>query len=232
MKNTAIALLAVCAASAHPARAAEVGFYVGGYVGQAAKDVSSVPYAELMAVIHELSLFTPADEQVSFDDTDLAYALIGGYRLNRYLALETSYARLGKVTYESRATGAFVLENGSLNTTLESDTSGFTLAMLGTLPLTRDWELFARAGALFATNKFRFSLTAQGQEFIPPPGNSAADSFSQSTTDYYAGIGISRRIFEVYDLRLEYQRVFDQGKEITGGQGDLNVASVGLTVTF
>jgi hypothetical protein len=85
---------------------------------------------------------------------------------------------------------------------------------------------------LLATNRLRLSFTAEGEDFIPNIGNRGSDSFSQSTTDTYARIGISRRILEIYELRLEYQRFFDQGEEITGGKGDLDAASLGLTVTF
>jgi hypothetical protein len=85
---------------------------------------------------------------------------------------------------------------------------------------------------LFANDRLRFSILAQGENFIPPIGNSASASLSKSRTEMYAGLGISWRILEIYDLRLEYQRVFDAGEEITGGKGDIDAALLGLTVTF
>jgi hypothetical protein len=169
---------------------------------------------------------------MSFDDTDTAFGISMGYRLNRFLALEAGYTRLGTVAYKSRATGDFPFDSGFLNTNVESQTSGFTATVLGVWPLTRDWELFARAGMLFATNRLRLSFVAEGEDFIPAIGNRAADSFSKSTTDTYAGVGIGRRILEIYELRLEYHRVFDGGEEVTGGKGDLDAALLGLTVTF
>ncbi len=45
-------------------------------------------------------------------------------------------------------------------------------------------------------------------------------------------MGLSRRFFEIYQLRLEYQRVFDAGDEDSGGKGDLDAALLGLVVTF
>jgi hypothetical protein len=232
MNKKIIVLLAVCSAASQTAVANEVGFYIGGYIGQATKEVSRVPYDELNAVIQQLAIFTPVEEQISFDDTDTAFGITMGYRLNRFLALEAGFAKLGTLTYKSRATGDYPFDSGFLNTTLESQTSGFTATVLGVWPLTRNWELFARAGMLFATNRLRLSFNAAGEDFIPSIGNSAADSFSQSTTDTYAGVGISRRILEIYELRLEYHRVFDSGEEITGGKGDLDAAFLGLTVTF
>jgi hypothetical protein len=231
-KAKVIALAVLCAAASQTASANEVGFYIGGYFGQTSKEVARAPFDELTDVIHQIAAFTPVEEQTAVDDKDTAFALIGGYRLNRYLGFEASYTKLGKVSYKSRATGTFPLDSGFLNTTVESETSGFTISALGTLPLTRNWELFARGGMLFATNKLSIVLAAQGEDFIPPIGNNAADSFSQSTTETYASIGISRRILEIYDLRLEYQRVFDAGQEVTGGKADLDAVLLGLTVTF
>jgi len=232
MNKKIIVLLAVCSAAAQTAAANEVGFYIGGYVGQATKEVSRVPYDELNAVIQEVASFTPLEERISFDDTDTAFGISMGYRLNRFLALEAGYAKLGTVTYKSRATGDYPFDSGFLNTTVESQTSGFTATVLGVWPLTRDWELFARAGMLFATNRLRLSFSAEGEDFIPPIGNSGAGSLSKSTTDTYAGVGVSRRILEIYELRVEYHRVFDGGEEVTGGKGDLDAALLGLTVTF
>ena len=104
--------------------------------------------------------------------------------------------------------------------------------MLGVLPLTRDWELFARVGALFADNEISIKVTSQGQQFIPPRGNTFAASDSAGTTGVYSGLGITRRFFEIYNRRLEYQRAFDTGDESLGGKGDVDVALVDLIVTF
>lgn len=232
MNKKIIVLLGACSAAAQTAAANDVGLYIGAYVGQATKEVPRAPYDELKDFLQQLTLFTPVEERISFDDTDTAFGITMGYRLNRYLALEAGYMKLGTVTYQSRATGDYPFDSGFLNTTVESQTSGYTATVLGAWPLTRDWELFARAGMLFATNRLRLSFAAEGEDFIPAIGNSAADSFSQSTSDIYAGIGISRRILEIYELRLEYQRVFDGGEEVTGGKADLDAALLGLTVTF
>jgi hypothetical protein len=232
MNKKIIVLLVACAAAAQTAAANEVGLYVGGYVGQATKEVPRGPYDELSDLIQQLAFFTPVEQRVSLDDTDTAFGLTMGYRLNRFLALEAGYMRLGTVTYKSQATGDYPFDSGFLDTTLESQTSGFMATVLGVWPVTRNWELFARAGMLFATNRLRLRFDAQGEDFIPAIGNSASDSFSKSTSDIYGGVGISRRIFEIYELRLEYHRVFDGGEEVTGGKADLDAALLGVTVTF
>jgi hypothetical protein len=59
-----------------------------------------------------------------------------------------------------------------------------------------------------------------------------ATLFSASSSDMYASVGLGRRIFESYDLRVEYQRFFDAGVSSTGGIGDLDTALPRLTVTL
>jgi hypothetical protein len=227
-----IALVCVGLAVAPTAVANELGFYIGGYVGQASRDPDHFFYTDLTEALQEFAVFQPTQERTSFDHKDTAYSLYAGYRLNRYLAFEGGYAKLGTISSRSRATGNFPQEPGSLITTLESEMSGFTVSALGWLPLTRDWEVFVRGGALFAQNKLSFNLRAQGNEFIPPTGPDLSASLSDGGTDYFAGVGITRRVLEIYDVRLEYQRVFDAGLERTGGEVDMDLVQLGVTVTF
>ena len=219
-------------AAAHDAAAAERGLYVGGHVGQSSKDAPRDFYELFNDDIQSFAFFTRTEQTTSFDDSDTAFGIVFGYRLTPYLAIEGGYSDFGQVTYRSRASGNFPLESGTANVSIDTETTGFTVAVLGVLPLTRDWELFARAGALFADNKLRIQVDAQGQQFIPPLGNRFAASDSATTTETYAGVGIGRRFFEIYDLRLEYQRVFDAGDESLGGKGDVDAALIGLIVTF
>jgi len=233
MKNQSARLAPVffCLLAAHTAAAAELGFYVGGQVGQASKDAPREFFELFNDDIQAFESFTPIQDQTSFEDTDTAFAVVAGYRLTSYLAFEGGYTKYGTVTFKSRATGNYPLEGGTLNTNIESETSGFSFAAIGTLPLTRDWELFARGGVLFATNKIRLVVDATGQQFIPAPGDFDVAA-TDDTTETFAALGISRRFFEIYDLRLEYQRVFDAGAADTGGTGDLDAMLLGLNVTF
>jgi hypothetical protein len=238
MKNTAarFASTLVCAvfgvAAAHDVAAAERGFYVGGHVGQASKDAPRDFYELFNTDIQRFAFFTAAEQTTSFDDSDTAFGLAIGYRLTPHFAIEGGYHNFGEVTYRSSASGNFPLEAGSANISIDTETTGFTFTVLGVLPLTRDWELFGRAGVLLAENKLKIEINAQGQQFIPPLGNRFAAADSGSTTETYVGAGIGRRFFEIYDLRLEYQRAFDAGDDSLGGTGDLDAVLLGLIVTF
>jgi hypothetical protein len=212
------------------AEAGDVGFYVGGAFGVATKDTPSTEYEALADFLYEdVYSFTPTSGAPSFDDSDTSYSLLVGYRLNRYIALEGGYARLGKLAYRSFASGDFPNDRGEVNLSMDSETSGFSVAALGVLPLNYSWEIYGRAGMLFATNEFSLTIRARGDVFAQPSG---ADSFSKSSEEMFAGLGVSFRFFDIYDLRLEYQRYFDAGNEETFNVGDLDVATLGLTVTF
>jgi opacity protein-like surface antigen len=217
-----------------PAAANEFGVYVAGYVGHVSKDSDAADYSLFATEIQDFIQLTPATDQRSFDDAGVSFAVGVGYRLTRHLALEGTFTRLGEVKHTSRARGTFfgTSEGGTLDTSIESETKGFTLAALGFLPLNRQWELYGRAGALFATNKLSVSIITRGDNFIHPIGERVSDSFSSSTTEYFAGLGISRTVFEIYALRLEYQRFFDAGKVDTGGIGDIDAVMLGLSASF
>lgn len=219
-------------AAAHDAAAAERGLYVGGHFGKSSKDAPRDFYELFNTDIQSFAFFTPTEQTTSFDDSDTAYGLVIGYRLTSNFAIEGGYSNFGEVTHRSHASGNFPLEAGTVDVGIHTETAGFTLAVLGVLPLTRDWELYGRAGALFADNEIRIVVNSQGQRFIPPLGNRFSASDSTGTIGAYAGLGIGRRFFEIYNLRLEYQRAFDVGDESSGGKGDLDAALLGLIVTF
>lgn len=219
-------------AAAHDAAAMERGLYVGGHFGQSSKDAPRTFYELFNSDIQSFAFFEPTGQTSSFDDSDTAFGLSVGYRLTRHFAVEGGYHQFGEVSYRSRANGNFPMEPGTANVNIDTETTGFTLALLGVLPLTREWELFARAGALFASNKLQIEVNAEGQQFLPPLGTHFAAQDSGSTTETYAGVGISRAFYEIYGVRLEYLRAFDAGDEFRGAKGDLDAVFLGVIVTF
>jgi OOP family OmpA-OmpF porin len=218
--------------AAPTADANEVGFYIGANLGLVSKEGDRADYEDFASEVHDFFSFTPTEFSSSFDEKDQTYNLHVGYRFNRFLAIEGGYADLGAISYRSQAFGNFPMDQGTINFNVDSETSGFVVSVLGVLPLTYQWEVYARAGALFATNKLKINLAVRGEIFATPGGDNISDEFSKGTTEYLAGVGVSMRILEIYDLRLEYQRIFDSGREDTGGIADIDAATLGVTVTF
>lgn len=231
-KSALVASVLFCLGGIESAAAHDVGFYIGGFVLQSSKDAPRGEFEALNSAVQDFSIFTVGEQRNSFDESDIGFAISGGYRFTRYIAIEGGFTQFGQVTFKSRATGNFPLEPGTLATNIESETSGFTLSVLGAWPVTRNWELFARAGALMANNELKLVVVAEGNQFVPPLGPGFSESGSKSSTNYFASLGISRRVLEIYAVRLEYQRVFDAGVELTGGESDLDAIVLGLVVTF
>jgi len=228
--STLMALL--CMGLPHGVEANEVGFYVGGDFGRARKQGDRAFYDSFVEDVHSFFGYTPSTASSSFDEEASAFDIVVGYRFNRWLALEGAYSRLGQVAFKSRTTGNYPNDTGILDFIAENETSGFKVSFLGVWRLTRDWELFARAGALFAENRLRVVLITRSERFVQPGGERTSDSFSKGSADPLIGVGIGRRFLEIYDLRLEYQRVLDSGLEDTGGTGDIDALMLGVTATF
>ena len=104
-----------CLGGLHSALAADLGFYVGGYLGMSSREVPRAPFDEFKNGLHAFAFFTATEDRTSFDDSDFAFGITGGYRLNQYLAFEGGYVNLGEVILESHATGTFPVDNGSMN---------------------------------------------------------------------------------------------------------------------
>jgi len=239
MKNgsigaTGIVLLASLFAS-FAAPAAERGFYIGGFYGQADVDADEARFADQTAGIYESFFFSPAESQTSFDTKDSGFGFFGGYRWLRNVAFEGGYIDLGEVSYRDASAGMY--DDGTNPPTAENWTqstsrslSGITLSALGILPLSYRSEVYVRGGIVFST-------TEVGVHISDGLGEASGDT-SDSDTDFLVGVGAGFTFAEIYTLRLEYQRILDAGaadSDFGGpglGESDVDLISLGFTVTF
>ncbi|MDY6944121.1 MAG: outer membrane beta-barrel protein [Pseudomonadota bacterium] len=209
------------------AQAAQPGFYVGGFYGKAEKQIAIGEFDTYATtqVFPSSNVQLSVDSMTStLDDSDSAFGFLAGYRFNTHLAVEGGYVSLGNVGYRANATGNItgVPTDAVLN--VDTETSGITVAALGIWPLSYRWEVYGRAGALFSSNDFR----AFYDDVQQSPRRA---EFSESDVDFVAGIGTSYNFLEIYDVRLEFQRIFDAGDKTTG-EADADVISLGVTVVF
>ena len=75
-KAVRIASVVFCLVGAQTATAAERGFYMGGQVGQATKEVSRDFFEVFNDILQEVSNFVPIEEHTSIDDTDIAFSIL------------------------------------------------------------------------------------------------------------------------------------------------------------
>jgi OOP family OmpA-OmpF porin len=106
-----------------------------------------------------------------FDGSDTSWKLFGGYRMNPYFATELEYIDGGQPD-----------DSG-----LEIDISGFNLSVLGSWPVSEQFDVFAKLGMLF------WDADARGF------GDESGEDFSY-------GVGADFKFGENWAIRGEYQR--------------------------
>jgi OmpA-OmpF porin, OOP family len=153
-------LLAACAILALPAAAQ--GPYLGGSFGR--------------------STFTDwCDVSGSCEDTDTAWKLFGGYRVNRHFGIEATYVDWGEVTAST----------GSVDVAASQYSYG--LAAVGTLPLgDRGFELFGKLGIL---------LTSQETRRVQPNPSTV----NRDETELHYGLGARYGINQSLAVRAEWE---------------------------
>jgi len=155
----------------------------------------------------------------SEDRNAIAYAVSGGYRFNRYVALEAGYMDLGK--YKLRYQDS--TKNGHASATVD----GLAASALWQLPLNEQWGVFLKTGLLLAHGKAKADVTTSG--------STEHFSRSESATVPLLGIGVSYAPTPQWAVRLQYQDV--GGTRVAGAAGykaDLHddLWTVGLTYSF
>jgi opacity protein-like surface antigen len=152
------------------------------------------------------------------DDEGTSWGVAGGYRFNRYLALEASYVSLGTLHATNTINLPPVLGGGSLSLQRELETTGPALAAFGLLPISDSWELFVRAGIMFADS----DLTTRFN------GSRNSTSFDSEPTTLGAGAQFDWQ--DHWSARLEFQRSFDVGGDEVASEADVD--SVSLSVLY
>lgn len=232
MRAAIIAFIALAgSAAAGVARAAELGIYAGVSYVMAKKDSTRSVFENEAQIIDSLAAFAPAPQgtTATFDTEDSSYGFVVGWRLSEHLALEGGYMDLGDVKYREHSDGVFFgpdpPEQGSLQKNIDSSTSGIQMSVLGILPLSYRWEIYARGGALIANS-------TEDVFVIDDLGTPGRIQVNQSGFDLLAGVGISFSLVDIYSVRLEYQRVFDAGEDETLDAADVDLATLNVTVSF
>jgi len=120
------------------------------------------------------------NEHVAFSDTRLSWKLSGGYQINPYIGLMLGYMDLGRVnlngTFDS---GPFIVPfTGPFTGSI--DTSAWTLAVTGTLPMRGRLSLFGKAGIYDWTTKLKY--------------HEAGLTRTDDRIDYLTGIGAAYQL--------------------------------------
>ena len=138
-----------------------------------------------------------ASEEVR--DADLGFTGAVGIQFNKNWAFEVNFIQLGKFSYKYTQ---------GLNTQEDIyEVSGWGGSLLPTVPLTRNFSLFGRLGALAAQTRTTFRNPA-------PAYNGSITATQVNTTSFLSGFGAQYFLNRDVGIRVEYQNL---GKVGTSG---------------
>ena len=170
-------------ALAHSSAAvAEEGFFVGGAFGNGYLDE------------------TIDGNRINSDS--FVYRIYGGYGFTRHFGVEIGYLDLG--TFRE------TFDVGGTSVPVSASASGFTLAAIGSLPLSERFSVIGRLGYYFHDGE-----------------SSAAGVVEDSPSDQspFVGIGLGYDISEILEINLAYDL-------IKTDDADPTLATLGLTLRF
>ncbi|WP_299796447.1 OmpA family protein [uncultured Shewanella sp.] len=164
-------------------------FYLGGKLGQMHYQNACEPWS------------------LSCDGNDLSFGASAGYQLWEHIGFEAAYLDLGEAV-------AVYPESG-VNQTYIGSMSGIELSVSARLPVSENFDLFAKAGT------FHWDGENQG------PVNRKTDS------DWapIAGLGLEYKLSASWVARLEYQYIDSLGSDYIGGSNG-HLTTLGLSYRF
>lgn len=154
--------------------------------------------------------------QTGSDDSDLGVKVFGGYQFTKHLALEGGYAQFNNYTASGPISGSTAIPP-AVSAYQTEDNYAWTLAAVGTLPLTKDFSVFGKLGA----NSWKKTTNT----FVDSVKTLERTSSIERGTDPYYGVGVSYALMEGLDVRAEYERYDLGGPKI-------DFLSAGMAVKF
>jgi len=227
------ALTAVLAATAAVPALAAPGFYVGATAGESLFHQSKGDFdAAIIEGFNNLHIPTQIASS-SLDKTHFAFGALVGYRVTPKFSIEAGYTDLGKLTYKS--SGQLTLIQNPLFTSTEtanvkSSAKGPTLAALGILPISTDWEIYGRAGLFFSKVTVDASTTLI--HLGPGVNAQAIDSASANSVDPLISAGAAWHVVDHVTLRAEYTRFVNVGDKDKTGEINVDLFNLGVTYSF
>lgn len=220
-------LFAAYAEAAKPKRRTRnlnrVGPYAGGMIGM---NSYTNDQSDVEADLESSFVGVPTqDLNIGTDDKDIGYSAQFGYRFNRYLAAEFALGHFGDLHSSARADvdlgSGFVPAGIDVN----YHVGGPMLSVIGILPLNDKFELFGRAGVLFASAEREFTIKVDGE--VTSFGSSKGES-----TEVVLGAGAAWHVNQMFSIRAQVEKLDSVGDPDLTGTEDITSASLGLLVRF
>jgi OmpA-OmpF porin, OOP family len=202
-----------------------VGPYGGLLVGNATYSVDAEEEEADLVQFFNGSGAPTRNVTTSTEDSDIGYTAAFGYRFSRYVAAELGLAQYGETSSMVRGEidqgGGFVPASVKFSFAV----GGPVFSLIGILPLGDKFEIYGRAGMLFASAERELAARVDGQ-------NAGQGSAKGDSTEIVYGAGLAYNINQVYSLRLEHQRLSDVGQQDRSGTEDVDYTALGFLVRF
>ncbi len=225
LKWTGAAALCAGLAMANAAQAAEDGWYVVGFGGEAStKNVSQGELDQNLIDFFGAGGLTIVDATSNLDDSDTGFGLAVGYQVNPHFATELAYVDLGEVSYDADGTVTDGVTDYAATFGLSQSAAGPAFSVLGIVPIGERFTVFARAGIAL------MSVDADADLSIDGVADSASASTDRSNGLY--GLGGEFSVNRRFGVRLEWTRYADVGSEDLTGDTDIDLISLGLRYSF
>lgn len=219
--------MALCAGLAFggTAQAAEEGWYVVGFGGQAStKNVNQGELDQNLVDFFGSGGLTVVDATSNLDDSDTGFGLAAGYQVNRNFATELAYVDLGEFSYGADGTVTDGVTDYAASFGLSQSAAGPVFSVLGIVPIGERFSVFARAGIAL------MSVDADADLSIDGVADSASASTDRSNGMY--GLGGEFNLSHRFGVRLEWNRYAKVGSEDLTGDTDIDLISLGLRYNF
>lgn len=210
--NNKIYLAAFAAAASlitGQAYGADEGFYLGAGIGYTRATPDN---AGVLA-----SSGAPAGSSISSDKSSFGWKEYGGYQFNKNIALELSFADLGKYDFTFTRPG-FTPATGKITI------NGFGISAVGILPLDNKFSLIGRLGGFYSTLNASTSINA----FTAGTATSGKDR--KFVPNF--GVGANYELTKSLGLRAEIERFSGMGSSSKSIKTDVNLLSAGVYYRF
>jgi OOP family OmpA-OmpF porin len=228
MKASRWAVSAVLCASlgvAGTASAAEEGWYIVGFAGEAsAQNINQGELDQNVIDVFGSVGLDVVDATSSLDDSDTGFGLVGGYQVNPWFAAELAYVDLGDISYEANGTVTDGIDDFDAGVGIDQSASGPVFSLLGIWPIGERFSVFGRVGIAL--------MSVDADATVSIDGEAASDSVGTDRSNMVYGIGGEFSFNERFGVRLGWDRYAEVGSEDQAGEVDIDLISLGLRYNF
>jgi OOP family OmpA-OmpF porin len=222
-----IAAVALCAggAFAGAAQAADVGWYVTAFGGEAsAGNVEQAALDQQLLDFFGLAGLGVVEATTSLDDSDTGFGAGVGFQVNEHFAAELAYVDLGETSYDATGTVTDGISNFPADFALSQSAEGPVFSLLGFLPVGERFAVFGRAGIAL--------MSVDADVAVSIDGEPAAAEASTTRSNGVYGLGVEYSMSNRFGLRLAWDRYAGVGDEELMDDIDVDLFTLAVRYNF